>query len=308
VRQFPGAQYITEPRAGSSYARNAAIAASHGEVIVMVDDDVVVPTDWLEKLLAPLARPEVMAVTGNVLPYELDTKAQWIFEHFKGGLSAGLERKEANRQWLDSFLHTPPTWELGVSANAAFRASLFADPQVGLMDEVLGPGTPCCGGEENHLVYKILRAGHTLIYEPNAYVWHRHRRTMKALQKQCHSNMRSSPGYHFILWQKERDPRAKQHLTSVMHSGMWGYVTDRLKGKHQVPWPIVWSEFTGYIAGFWGYYQSVQRVKQLGRSAPYIPPSERVKPPAAPVLSDQPPTAPWTPTDDRPSHPTKVHQ
>ncbi len=275
LAQFPDVRYVAEPRAGSSYARNTAIAHSLGAVIVMVDDDVVVPSDWLEKLLAPLARPEVMAVTGNLLPFELETPAQWIFEDLKGGLSQGWEPIEADRAWLDSFEQSPPTWNLGVSANAAFRASLFADPAIGLMDEVLGAGTPCCGGEENHLVYKILRAGHTLIYAPQAYAWHRHRDTLPALCKQWHGYMRSATAYHLILWRQEHDRRAYHQLFAVLPQGLWDYVGERIKGKHQVPWPVVRSEVTGYVAGFWGYYQSCQRVKRLGRSAPYVPPEAR---------------------------------
>ncbi len=275
VAQFPRVIYLPEARAGSSYARNTAIAASQGEVIVMVDDDVVVPADWLEKLLLPLARPDVMAVTGNLLPFELETEAQWVFEDLKGGLTQGWERIEADRSWFDRFEHSPPTWELGVSANAAFRASLFADPQVGLMEEVLGAGTPCCGGEENHLVYKVLRAGHTLVYEPKAYAWHRHRQTMQAVSQQWHGYMRSGAGYHLILWLQEGDRRAFKQLFSVLPKHLWSYVRDRALGKHQVPWSVVRGEVTGYLAGFWGYYQSCQRVKRLGRSAPYVPPKLR---------------------------------
>ncbi len=275
VAQFPGVTYLAESRAGSSYARNAAIAASHGEVIVMVDDDVVVPSDWLEKLLAPLARPEVMAVTGNLLPFELETEAQWVFEDLKGGLGQGWERIEADRAWLDSFEQSPPTWDLGVSANAVFRACLFADPQVGLMPEVLGAGTPCCGGEENYLVYKVLQAGYTLVYEPQAYAWHRHRQTMQALNRQWHGYMRSSAGYHLLLWRREGDRRALNQLIAVMPQHLWSYVGDRIKGKHQVPWSVVRGEVTGFFAGFWGFYQSRQRVQQLGRSAPYVPPELR---------------------------------
>jgi O-antigen biosynthesis protein len=53
------------------------------------------------------------------------------------------------------------------------------------------------------------------------------------------------------------------------------YVIERILGKHKTPWPLIWSEVSGYVAGFWGYYQSVQRLKVLGRSAPYVPLSQR---------------------------------
>ena len=44
------------------------------------------------------------------------------------------------------------------------------------MDEALGAGMPTGCSEDTYLFYKILKAGYTLVYEPSADVWHRHRR------------------------------------------------------------------------------------------------------------------------------------
>ena len=60
---------------------------SQGEIVVATDDDVIAPPDWLEKLLAPFVGPEVMVVTGNILPWKLETSAQRLFEAY-GGLGA----------------------------------------------------------------------------------------------------------------------------------------------------------------------------------------------------------------------------
>ncbi|MCU0526942.1 MAG: glycosyltransferase [Elainella sp. Prado103] len=277
VAQFPGVKLVSEARPGGSYGRNAAIAASTGEIIVSVDDDVVVPPDWLEKLIAPLVRPEVMVVTGNVLPLELETAAQLMFEQVKNGLSQGFQPFEVNQSWLDSFDRSPPTWELGVSANAAFRATLFSHPRIGLMEEVLGPGTPSGGGgEENHLLYKVLRAGYTIVYEPAAYVWHRHRRELPALYRQVYGHMKGGTAYHLVLWRQEKDPRGFRQLFFELPRYYTRHLIARLKGHHQTPWRMMWSEINGYFAGFWGYWQSCQQVKRQGRSAPYIPVAERL--------------------------------
>ena len=45
-----------------------------------------------------------------------------------------------------------PAWELGATANAAFRRDVFDDPEVGLMDVALGPGTPSGVGEDSYLL------------------------------------------------------------------------------------------------------------------------------------------------------------
>lgn len=276
VAKFPGIKLVQESRPGGSYGRNAAIAVTTGEIIVSVDDDVTVPTDWLEHLIAPMARPEVMMVTGNVLPKELETAAQFLFENLKGGLSSGFQPREVDGNWLASFeRRMAPIWELGVSANAAYRASIFCHPQIGLMDEALGPGTPTTGGEENHLMYKVLKAGYTLVYEPKAYVWHRHRREIKAFYRQVYGHMQGGTACFLTLWLKENDLRACWHLFSELPRYYTRRIYGRLRGWHDTPWRFLGSEIAGYLTGFWGYWQSCQRVKQLGRSAPYIPLEQR---------------------------------
>lgn len=277
VTQFPGVKLVNEIRQGSAYGRNAAIAVSTGDIIVTIDDDVTVPSDWLEKLLAPLARPEVMAVMGNVLPLELETPAQLLFEKDRGGLGQGFKPFEVDHNWLASFEHrSPPTWELGVSANAAFRASIFNHPQIGLMNEVLGSGTPAGGGEENYLVYKILKAGFTLVYEPSAYAWHKHRREIPALYRQIYGQMKSSTSYNLTLWLCDQDRRGLQQLIVELPRYFNRRLYERLRGWHDTPWLLLWQEIAGYLAGYWGYWRSCQRVKKQGRSTPYVPPQHRV--------------------------------
>jgi GT2 family glycosyltransferase len=276
VAQFPSVRLVQEARAGGSYGRNAAIAASTGDIIVTVDDDITVPPDWLEKLVAPLARPEVMVVTGNVLPRELDTPAQVLFEKVKGGIGKGNKSFEVDGAWLASFKNAPPAiGDLGVSANAAFRASIFHHPQIGLMNEVLGPGTPTVGGEENYLMYKVLKAGFTLVYQPDAWVWHRHRRDLPALYRQVYGHIKGWVACHLVIWLCDKDRRALRMLTVNLPQYYRQQIISRLRGKTDTPWQFIWAEFSGYFTGFWGYWLSCQRVKRLGRSAPYIPVSNR---------------------------------
>ena len=277
LKDFPRVKLIEELRVGSSYARNAAIAASQGDLVVTIDDDVTVPSDWLEKLIAPFNRPEVLSVCGGVLPLVLDTPAQLMFEDLKGGLCFGFERKEVDRAWLDSFqTGMPPIWELGVSANAAFRSTIFADPAVGLMEEALGAGTPAGGAEENHFAYKILRSGGTILYDPSVYVWHHHRRTLRAFYRQVQGQMVSCPALNLTLWLQEGDLRGRQQLLIHMPRYFWQCWRDRILGRSKMPWIILFYEFKGYLIGFWGYWESQRLVKRQGRSDRYISVNHRV--------------------------------
>ena len=77
------------PRQGLAYARNTGFIASRGDILIATDDDVTVPPDWIDKLVKPFTRADVMIVTGNVLPIELETKYQQAFENY-GGLGRGF--------------------------------------------------------------------------------------------------------------------------------------------------------------------------------------------------------------------------
>jgi len=79
VAEFPGVTLVSEERQGLAYARNAGFIAAQGDIVIATDEDVVMPPDWAEKMLAPFERSDVGIVTGNVLPRELETESQYLF-------------------------------------------------------------------------------------------------------------------------------------------------------------------------------------------------------------------------------------
>ncbi len=280
VAEFPSVKLVNETRQGVAYARNAGIAASRGEIIVTVDDDVSMPPQWLELLLAPFARADVMAVTGNVLPVELETHSQQLFEQYgNGGLGRGFTDFEANRAWFDrSWMHAVPTWELGGTANSAYRARIFADPAIGLMDEALGPGMPSGVGEDIYLFYKILKADGTICYEAKAFVWHRHRRDMAALKRQLYNYSKGFVAYHLTTLLRDRDWRVLMTLFVFLPLYHVKQVLTWLQGDRFYPLSLIAVEVRGNLAGAWSLWRSRQRVRQLGRSISYSSPCNVAEP------------------------------
>ena len=291
VADFPHVILVNETRQGLSYARNTGITTSSGDIVIATDDDVEVPPQWLETLIAPFIRPEVMIVTGNVFPKLLDNSAQQGFEQY-GGLGRGFQPKEANREWFESFIFAGVrTWELGATANAAFRASIFADADIGLMHEALGAGMPTGVAEDTYLFYKVLKAGYTLVYEPSAFVWHKHRHTMAALRKQLYSYSKGHVAYHIITFLQDGDWRGLIYI--LYHLPAWRvrqilmHLRDLVKGKllrGQGHYPIAFTavEIAGNLLGPWSLWQAYRRVWREGRSAPYVPPCQR------PSLDEEP--------------------
>ncbi len=278
VAEFPGVKLVSELRKGLSYARNAGIAVSSGDIIITVDDDAVMPPDWLEKVVAPFNRAEVMTVTGNVLPLELETKAQHLFEVY-GGLGRGFERREFDRAWFDSCgRRAVPTWLLGATANAAFRASVFGDRNIGLMDEVLGAGTPTGCSEDTYVFYKVLKAGYVIVYEPAAYVFHKHRREMGALRRQIYSYSKGHVAYHLMTLLHHRDLRALVRLFFELPQTYYRRIKQRILGGGAYPLSLIIVEMVGNLAGPWALLKSRRKVRRNGRSNPYVRPSERTIP------------------------------
>jgi GT2 family glycosyltransferase len=64
----------------------------------------------------------------------------------------------------------------------ALRKNLFRS--IGLFDLAIGPGTLTRGCSENEFFYRLLRAGHGLVYEPQALIWHYHRSDLAKLHRQ----------------------------------------------------------------------------------------------------------------------------
>jgi glycosyltransferase involved in cell wall biosynthesis len=267
VREFPNVVLIDEERRGLSYARNAGFSAATGDILVAIDDDVTVPAGWLERLVAPFVRPEVMAVTGHVLPIELDTEAQCRFEVY-GGLGKGFTRFEADGGWFRSRRGAVPTWQLGATANAAFRATLFQAPDIGLLDEALGPGMPTGVGEDTYLFYKILKAGHTIVYEPTAWVWHRHRHDHESLKHQIYCYSKGHVAYHLTTWLRDGDWRAFVRLGYSLPKVYGWRAYSRVRGRSDYPLALMATEIAGNLAGPWALWKSRRRVRRLGRSAP----------------------------------------
>lgn len=273
VADFPEVVLVHEPRRGLAYGRNAGFVAARGEILVCTDDDVTTPPGWLEKLIAPFADPDVMAVTGNTLPVELETPAQRFYEMY-GGLGRGFERRVLDAAWFRQFRSAVPTWELGATANAAFRARIFEHAEIGLMDEALGPGMPSGVGEDVYLFYKILKAGFMMVYEPGAYVWHRHRRDMRALRRQMYGYSKGHVAYGLTTWLRDDDRRALVRLLTVLPP--WHlrqvvrWVLARLRGRPAYPLSLVLLEIVGHLAGPWSLWRSRRRVARQGRSGPYV--------------------------------------
>lgn len=188
VAQIPEINYVLEPRPGLSVARNTGIRHSTGDIIAFTDDDVLVHPHWITQLEQGFQDARVMAVTGLMLPAELETEAQLIFQRGSGGPDWGYRALTFDTQFFEQRKYWGvPVWRIGAGANMAFRRKAFE--LVGYFDERLGAGASGCS-EDSELWYRVLAEGWFCHYEPTAVVFHYHRSDMASLKQQMYQYMR----------------------------------------------------------------------------------------------------------------------
>ena len=182
-RRGGAVRYALEPEPGLDHARNRGIASATGDVVAFTDDDVQVDPQWVSVVAATFASdPSVAAVTGIVLPAELETEPQVLFERYRS-FARGFRRQRASFDGPGAVASRYGlTGDFGTGANMAFRRDLF--DRIGPFDPALDVGTPARGGGDLEMFFRVLKEGHTLVYEPRAMVRHRHRRTMAELTRQ----------------------------------------------------------------------------------------------------------------------------
>ncbi|MBW4686130.1 MAG: glycosyltransferase [Komarekiella atlantica HA4396-MV6] len=166
---------LSENQIQSSYAaRNTGIRTATGEIVVFTDADCRPQPQWLDALIQPFVKPEVVIVAGEIVALPGKT----------------LLEQHADRQETLSQKHTlsHSFRPYGQTANLAIRR--IALEKVGLFRPYL------TSGGDADMCWRILLEIGRLEFAPEAIVQHRHRATLKELQSQWRRYGRSNRYLH----------------------------------------------------------------------------------------------------------------
>lgn len=170
---------------GLSGARNSGVAASKGSIIVFLDDDAVAEPDWLEKLIADYARPDVRGTGGWIEPLWETGRPRWFPNEFN---------------WVVGCTYTgmptdPAPIRNPIGCNMSFRREVF-DEIGGFTTGIGRVGTVPVGCEETEFCIR-LRQRHPntiLLHTPQARVYHqvpKSRTTWAYFRSRCYQEGRS---------------------------------------------------------------------------------------------------------------------
>jgi glycosyltransferase involved in cell wall biosynthesis len=248
-----GADYVREDRPGLDIARNRGVRAARGDIVAFTDDDVRLHPRWLERLTAAFDADRVLAVTGLVLPAELETTAQLHFEtHW------GFGRGYRPIDFGADFFHTDrthgcPVWKIGAGASMAFRRETFQ--RAGLFDERLDVGAAGCSGDSEYW-HRVLFHGGTCRYEPAAVAFHYHRREFAGLSRQIFAYMRGHAAALLVQYERSGNLGNLRRALAIMptwYARRW--LRRVLRGRAESDLLLA-AESRGFLSGLLFYMRA----------------------------------------------------
>lgn len=159
---------VSPPGRGRSAAVNAALAAARGEVAIVLDDDMRVVPEFVERHRSHHPAGSRRCVLGSV-PVELEQGSTHAARYVKAKFDRHLSRLSD-----PAHLALPRSFYTG---NASLRTEVLRE--VGGFDESFG----IYGNEDVELSLRLRKAGVELGYDPDALAWQEYGKDLDGLQR-----------------------------------------------------------------------------------------------------------------------------
>lgn len=157
-------RYVVETEQGLSAARNKGIKEAEGDIIIYVDDDALVDTDYIRIYAEHFAAcPETMAAGGPIEPLYETEEPKWMSPYTRALLTAWMNYGDKVREY--------PNGRYPGGGNAAYRKVVF--DKVGLFNTELGrKGSALLASEEKDIFDKMKAQGMQVLYLPTPVLHH----------------------------------------------------------------------------------------------------------------------------------------
>lgn len=150
-----GVQLFHQAHAGAGAARNRGARQAQADVLLFTDADCEPEADWIARMLSPLADPSVIGVKGIYCTRQQSPVARFAQAEYEEKYDRMARAKQID--FVDTY-------------SAAYRRDVFVahggfDPRFVL-------------DEDQELSFRLARAGHRLVFAPDAVVYHLHPATV----------------------------------------------------------------------------------------------------------------------------------
>jgi len=261
VATYP-VRYYREDRPGLNWARARAVSLATTELLLFTDDDVMVDRGWATQMRIPFADENVAAATGAVVPMEFEHPSQELYEEY-GGFNRGFAVKTFNR--MTSI--PAGAGRAGAGASMAVRRSLAVE--MGLFDCELDCGTPSYSGGDFYAFYRLIRAGYSIVYWPEAIAWHRHRQSYADLKSMLYGY---GVGVYCVLMRCLMEYRDADALLLGLNWFRQYHLRELLRALFRRPGArpaeLIWAEIRGVFHAPAAYRTVRRRERELGPLKP----------------------------------------
>ena len=180
--------YMFQANQGPATARNRGVDTTRGDIILFTDSDCEPDHNWLQEMTNPFSDPDVVGVKGAYKTKQTGLSARFAQAEFEDRYDLLLRH---------SFIDMIDTY------SAAFRRNVFMD--MGGFDEHF----PVANNEDTDLSYRLAAAGHKLVFNPKAFVYHTHPDTLARYLK-----VKFWRGYwRMVVYRRHPDKAVKDSYT-----------------------------------------------------------------------------------------------
>jgi GT2 family glycosyltransferase len=155
--------YVREENLGLNNARNAGIRHSRGDILAFLDDDAIVPAHWLANIVDAFdADPQVYALGSKVIARFTTSPPDWIDQRLGMYISNFDRGDQPERLFYNEY---PRGVNMAIRSRAFEQCGYFLDCFDRKGDSLMSYG-------DIEICYRIDKAGYTVLYIPNAEVYH----------------------------------------------------------------------------------------------------------------------------------------
>jgi putative flippase GtrA len=182
----------------ANFKRDTAVRMTSGDLIALIDSDIVLPRDWMSRAVAELRESGSGCVAGGMKSYH-----DSFWGHYTDGTWIGAKTPRIGSSYTVNSANfgargrKPP-----ILANTLFTRELYEHCPI---DPMWSHGSY----EDYEWFWRATKAGYTIRVCQDLFGWHHHRRGLRALTKEYR---RSARGCAFFIRAHRDSPLARRRL------------------------------------------------------------------------------------------------